>query len=202
VATVRKAGYKNIHFLPQCTDPDVHRPIKIKDEKNNGFQAEITLIGSMYPYRLELISQLKDFRPKIWGKGWQKAHDPAVRDLYMGLDIRGDNKAMVISNSKISLNPHHPLNDIFGVNRRTYDIAGCGGFQIADLKADMHHSYKIDDEIICYGALEELREKLNYYLKRPEETRIIAEKAYNKTIKCHTYLHRATEILDYVKNYR
>jgi len=201
VSAVRKTGYKNIHFFPQCTDPDVHRPVK-NDENEYLLKGDVSLIGSMYPYRLEIMKQLKDFKPKIWGKGWQKANDPEIRDLFTGSDIRGDKKAEVISNSLISLNPHHPLNDIFGVNRRTYDIAGCRGFQISDLKVDMKHSYKIDEEIVCYKTIEELREKLNYFLNRPEETGIIAEKAYNKTLKCHTYLHRAMELLDYVKNYR
>ncbi len=202
VDAVRKTGYKNIHFLPQCTDPDVHTPMRIKDEKHRFFQSEISLIGSMYPYRLELIKQLKDYKPKIWGKGWQKSDDAEIKKLYMGMDIRGDDKAMAISNSKISLNPHHPLNDIFGVNRRTYDIAACKGFQLADLKEDMHHSYAVNDEIVCYSTLEELREKLNYFINHSDEREIIAEKAYNKTLKYHTYYHRAKEILEYVTNYK
>lgn len=202
VDTVRKTGYKNIHFLPQCTDPEAHRPIDIKDEKQKALQADISLIGSMYPYRLELIKQLKDFKPKIWGKAWQKSDDPEIKRLYMGMDIRGDDKATVISNSKISLNPHHPLNDIFGVNRRTYDIAACKGFQLSDIKQDMGHSYAVNEEIICYATLEELREKLNYFINNPVERHIIAEKAFKRTLNCHTYQHRAKEMLEYVKNYR
>ncbi len=198
--TLRKAGLKNVFFLPQCTDPDVHKPMELDDNDKVQYGCLLSLIGSMYPYRLKLIEQLVEFKPSIWGKGWSKVSNQEILKLYKGKDIRGTQKAKAICGSFISLNPHHPLNDIYGVNRRTYDIAGCKGFQLADYRNDMEKVFKINQEIVCFETLDELKKKIEYYLKHSDERNEIAEAAYKRVIHEHTYEHRAREILDLIKN--
>lgn len=198
--TLRKAGIKNVFFLPQCTDPDVHRPMLLNDDDKALYSCNLSLIGSMYPYRLKLIEQLVEFKPFIWGRGWSKTTNQEIIKLYKGKDIRGTQKAKAICGSKISLNPHHPLNDIYGVNRRTYDIAACKGFQLADYRNDMEKVFKINQEIICFETLDELKKKIEYYLKHSDERNEIAEAAYKRVINEHTYEHRARDILDLIKN--
>lgn len=198
--TLRKTGLKNVFFLPQCTDPDVHKPMELDDNDKAQYSCSLSLIGSMYPYRLKLIEQLVEFKPSIWGRGWSKVSNQEILKLYKGKDIRGTQKAKAICGSLISLNPHHPLNDIYGVNRRTYDIAGCKGFQLADYRNDMEKVFKINHEIICFETLDELKKKIEYYLKHSDERNEIAEAAHKRVINEHTYEHRAREILDLIKN--
>jgi len=193
-----KAGLKNVFYLPQCTDPDVHMPILLSNAEKAMCFSDISLIGSMYPYRLKLIEQLIDFSPSIWGRGWSRVSNKEILKLYMGKDIRGTQKSKVISSSSISLNPHHPLNDINGVNRRTYDIAACKGFQLTDHKADMEKVFKLNQEIICYKTIDELKRLIEYYLKHPDKREHIANAAYQKVLKEHTYDIRAKQILEIV----
>jgi spore maturation protein CgeB len=195
---LQRAGLKNIFYLPQCTDQDVHKPIILSEQERNTYYSDLSLIGSMYPYRLKLIEQLIEFNPSIWGRGWSKASSNEILRLYRGKDIRGTQKAKVINGSAISLNPHHPLNDINGVNRRTYDIAACKGFQLADYKADMERVFKINEEIICFKTIDELKKLIEYYLKHPDERAQIAEAAFHRTKKEHTYDIRAKQILQMV----
>lgn len=195
---LRKSGLKNVFYLPQCTDPDVHKPIELCGDDKNIYCSDISLIGSMYPYRLKLIEGLLEFKPVIWGRGWAKSSNKAFLKLYRGKDVRGDQKAKAICGSQISLNPHHPLNDINGVNRRTYDIAACRGFQLVDYKTDMEKVFKPNEEIICFKTMDELKKLIEYYLKRPDERFQIAEAAYRRVIKEHTYDARARQILDVI----
>ena len=197
--TLRKAGLKNVHYLPQCTDPEVHKPMKLGEKDKKTYSASVSLIGSMYPYRLKLLEQLLEFKPSIWGRGWPKAKNTEILHLYKGKDVRGSQKAKVISGSTISLNPHHPLNDIYGVNRRTFDIAACKGFQIADYRQDMEKVFRINKEIVCFETLEELKKLIEYYLSHPDERRDITNEAYRKVLEKHTYDNRAKQILDIIE---
>jgi spore maturation protein CgeB len=199
VSTLRKAGYGNAYYLPQCTDPDVHMPLELGDEDRAKYGAEVSLIGSMYPYRLKLVEELLEFKPVLWGRGWGKADSKKIHKLYRGRDIRGTMKTKAICATSVSLNPHHPLNDIHGVNRRTYDISACKGFQIADLKDDMGDLYRVGEEIVCFRSVEELKKLMDYYLRHPDERNDIAEAAHRRTLKEHTYDHRAGQILEMIK---
>jgi spore maturation protein CgeB len=198
LSTLRKSGLKNVLYLPQCTDPDVHRPMELTDGEKSLYCTDLSLIGSRYPYRLKFMEDLIDMRPAIWGRGWSRSSNSEIASLYRGRDIRGTEKAKVISASAISLNPHHPLNDIHGVNRRTFDIAACGGFQLADHKADMDRVFKVNEEIICFETVEELKKLADYYLKHPDERKEIAGAAYDRVTREHTYDNRAREIMEIV----
>ncbi len=196
LTTLHKAGLKNVFYLPQCTDPDVHKPMTLTEQEKPLYGSDVSLIGSMYPYRLKLIEQLFEFKPALWGRGWSKSSSHEIAALYRGKDIRGTEKAKAISASKISLNPHHPLNDIHGVNRRTFDIAACKGFQLADLKNDMQDVLKVKEEVICFNTADELKKLIGYYLIHPDERAAIAEAAYHRVVREHTYDNRAGQILE------
>lgn len=198
LSTLKKAGLQNIYYLPQCTNPEVYRQLTITGREESLYRSDIALIGSMYPYRLKLISQLIDFHPAIWGRGWSKSSIPEMSELYRGRDIRGNDKAMAISGAAISLNPHHPLNDINGTGSRTFDIAACKGFQLADYKSDMENLFNLNEDIICFRTMEELRRLIQYYLDHPDERTEVAESGYRRVIRDHTYDNRAKEILEMV----
>lgn len=200
LSTLKKTGFKNVYYLPQCTDPDVHKPMVLDDKEKSIYCSDLSLIGSMYRYRLKLIEQLIGFHPAIWGRGWSEISNKEILKLYRGKDIRGTQKAKAISGSMISLNPHHPLNDIHGVNRRTFDIAACRGFQLADYKVDMERMFKVKGEIICFSTIDELKSLIDYYLRHPDERRAIANAAYQRVIKEHTYDNRSKEILEMIKH--
>jgi spore maturation protein CgeB len=199
--TLRKAGLKNVFYLPQCTDPEVYRPLSLNHSESTLYSTDISLLGSMYPYRVEFIKELiPEFKPAIWGKGWSKISNNEILNLYRGKDIRGTPKAKAISGTAISLNPHHPLNDINGVNKRTYDIAACKGFQLADFKPDMETVFEVGKEIICYKTMDELKKYIRYYLQHPNERNEIAGIAYRRLIKEHTYDIRTKQILEFINN--
>ena len=198
LGVLRKAGLTNVHYLPQCTNPEVLRSVELNEEAAE-YASDLTLIGSMYPYRHKFIEQLLEFSPSLWGRGWSRSPNSDIRKFYRGKDIRGTQKAKAISGAAISLNLHHPLNDINGTNSRTFDIAACKGFQLADYKSDLEDLLKVGEEIICFRTLEELKNLLRYYLIHPEEKAQIAEAAHKRVLREHTYDARAKEMLDIIR---
>ncbi|MFN3135783.1 MAG: glycosyltransferase, partial [Candidatus Kryptonium sp.] len=55
-------------------------------------------------------------------------------------------------------------------------------------------------EIVVYdGTIDDLTEKINYYLRHDNERNRIARNAYQKAISSHTYLHRVKFILEKIE---
>ena len=198
--TLRKAGLNNVRYLPQCTNADVSRPYMLDEKEKELFGAEVSLVGSQYAYRLKMVNELEGYNLSLWGKGWSKVSDKRILQSVRGGDIRGSKKARVFSGSAISLNPHHPLNDIRGTNSRTFDIAACRGFQLSDDKEDLRDLLKVNEEIVCFKTVDELKKLIGYYLSHPDERLQLAEAGHRRVLKDHTYDNRVREILDIIGN--
>jgi len=198
--TLRKAGLNNVWYLPQCTNADVFKPYVLDEKEKELFGAEVSLVGSQYAYRLNMVKELAGYNLSLWGRGWSKVSDKRLLQAVRGGDIRGSKKARVFSGSAISLNPHHPLNDIRGTNSRTFDIAACRGFQLSDDKEDLRDLLKVNEEIVCFKTVDELKKLIDYYLSHPDERLQLAEAGHRRVLRDHTYDNRAREILDIIMN--
>jgi spore maturation protein CgeB len=193
--SLRKIGFRNIHYLPQCTDPNVRKPLQLDAKDTEMFSSDLMIMGSMYPYRIKLVEELIDFKPAIWGKGWAKVKNAEILKLYKGRSVWGMDKTKAICGAAISLNHHHPLNDIKGTQSRTFDIAACRGFQLSEYKEDIEDLFRIGEEIICYRTIDELKKLLQYYLLHLDERKEISLAGHKRVLKDHTYDNRVQQIL-------
>lgn len=83
-----------------------------------------------------------------------------------------------------------------GLPLRIWDILGCNGFLITNYQAELPEYFTIGEDIEAYGSLEELEEKIAFYLDNTKKCREIADNAYENIISNHTYLLRVSELLD------
>lgn len=196
LTTLEKIGFQNVRYLPHAADVEVCKPVALTPEEQKEWGSDLSLIGSHYPYRGFLMRALERFDLKIWGKGWASlpSTDP-IRRCVQGRSVWGEEKTKVVCGSKISLNPHHPLNDITGINDRTFEIAACGGFQLLDRKGDLEKHFKIGEEMIPFGHKKELLDLIRYYLNHDDERQKIAENARRRVLKEHTVENRVDELL-------
>src|SRR5438105_527554 len=102
----------NRHYLPMYCVPTQHHPVTLTDAERARYGSAVSLVGSRYAYRERLVSELATYPLRVWGGGWTRATDPAVRRLAAGGAVFGHAKLCVYSGSTVSLNPHHPMNDI------------------------------------------------------------------------------------------
>jgi spore maturation protein CgeB len=122
-----------------------------------------------------------------------------VRPLVAGGPVYGRDKLCVYAGSTLSLNPHHPMNDINGVNTRTFELAAAGACQVTDFKDDLTTLFKPGEEIVIYRDLGELRRLLDHYLARPDEARAIGANARRRALAEHTLRHRVEEMLAVIR---
>jgi len=196
---LESVGLRNLHYLPLYCVPDLHHPVTLSGEEARRFTAPISFVGSWYPYRERLVGALKDYPIRIWGQGWERSGSPAVQGMVAGGPVWGHAKLAVYSGSTLSLNHHHPLNDIVGVNTRAFELAASGACQVADHKEELPSLFTPGEEIVTYRDLDELRRQLDYYLLHPDEARAIGDNAQRRALKEHTLRRRLEEMLAVVE---
>ena len=200
--TLQSVGLRNLHYLPMYCVPALHHPVTLTADEQRRFGAAVSLVGSRYDYRERLVRELADRPLRVWGGGWRAVHDPAVRRLVAGGPVSGRDKLCVYAGSTLSLNPHHPMNDIVGVNTRAFELAAAGACQVADFKEDLATLFKPGEEVLVYRDLGELGRLLDHYLARPEEARAIGDNARRRALAEHTLGHRVAEMLAVLQDQR
>ena len=99
--------------------------------------------------------------------------------------------------SKINLNFTIP-NIKSGIPLRIWDVLGCGGFLLTNYQAEIPYYFNEGEDLVCFNGLEDLCEKVGYYLEQEEERKRIAWNGYRKVREKHSYIERIHTILDTV----
>lgn len=96
--------------------------------------------------------------------------------------------------SKINLNiTARPIRT--GIPQRIWDVLGAGGFLLTNYQQELENYFEIGKEIDVFGSEQELLEKVDYYLRYEEERVEMANRAYEKVKKEHTYFRRMEQLL-------
>jgi|19_taG_2_1085344.scaffolds.fasta_scaffold03801_4 hypothetical protein len=112
------------------------------------------------------------------------------RDIF----VIGKNMVKTINGYKIHFNKN-----IGGdINFRTFETLGCKTFLLTDKTPGLNDLFKIGEEIIIYNNMNDLLDKINYYLKNEKEREEVTTKGYNKVKQYHTYNNRANELVSLI----
>lgn len=82
-----------------------------------------------------------------------------------------------------------------GISLRCFDVMASGGFLMANYRADMLELFEPDRDFVMYTNIDELEQKVDYYLHHDDERLAIARNGFEKVASSHTYIHRAKEML-------
>ncbi|MGH7390679.1 MAG: CgeB family protein [Candidatus Rokuibacteriota bacterium] len=197
--SLQQAGLRNLHYLPMYCSPSDHHPVTLTDDERARFAAPLSFVGSRYPYRERFVRELAGYPLRLWGAGWPRATHPDVRAMAAGGPVYGRDKLCVYSGSTLSLNQHHPMNDIVGLNTRAFELAASGACQVVDFKEDLGTLFKPGEEVLAYRDLAELRRLLDHYLARPDEARAVGDNARRRALAEHTVRHRVEEMLAVIR---
>ncbi len=87
-----------------------------------------------------------------------------------------------------------------GLNQRFYDVLACEGFLISDHNDEIASFFTPDEEIVVFDDIQDLREKVVYYINRPDKRKSIAHAGREKVLACHTMKHRMAEMVSVLQN--
>lgn len=82
------------------------------------------------------------------------------------------------------------------VNQRVFDVPMSGSFLITDNQPDLQNLFEIDKEVVIYESIDDLNNKIKYYLNNESQRNLISSKARDRILKAHTYENRVDFIIN------
>lgn len=148
------------------------------------YEAKLLAHRIAYLERTEMLRELAgicDLKFYTWD---DNVHIEGVRAL-SGLNYEQE-LPKVYYLSKININTTlHTIQS--GVPLRVFDIMGCGGFMLTNYQPELEELFNIGTEIEVYHNLDELVDKVRYYLKHDRERIRIAMNGYQKVRDQYSY---------------
>jgi hypothetical protein len=167
--TVR--GARNVIKIQTAYEPTLQYPPPSgwSDKDRN---REVSFIGTPYDDRAQTLTRLSrecGFDVAISGNSrqWGRALDPAAfKHLYREGELYRQQYREAIWRSKINLSfLTHSNQDEFV--HKSFEIAGCGSFLLAERSAGHLERFKEDEEAVFFSSFDELAAKIRRYL--PDE---------------------------------
>ena len=81
-----------------------------------------------------------------------------------------------------------------------YEATGVGTCLLTDAKPDLHEAFELDVEVVTYASPEECVEKARWLADNPAARRALATAGQKRTLRDHTFAHRAAVIDDIVRD--
>lgn len=147
--------------------------------------------------RRELVSRLIGPGGGVFGdRGWEKT----VGNLYHGQVAYGEELRRVYNGSAFVLDIRPPQ-AWTGLTQRIFDASACGRPVLAEYSPELEILFEPADGLSCFQSAEEAQEIKKHFFYSPCEIRKRAEKTREKVLSCHTYRHRAEEILRVLRHH-
>ncbi len=196
----KKMGAKKVIVLPiSSVDPKLHRRVKLTVQEQEEYGCDVCFVGSLTNDRQEKLIELiqRDsgqarMTVKIWGDiltiiGLREELKP----YYQGTAY-GEKMVKIFNAAKIVLN-FQPEDMTHGGNMRTFEIPGCGAFQIADR---IDPNFLTDgNDYISFNSPSDLKTKIKYYLQNESKRLKIAKTGAERARKEHTYAKHFEKLL-------
>ncbi|HOM41822.1 MAG TPA: glycosyltransferase [Bacteroidales bacterium] len=189
-------------------DPSLFFPVEyeeITDDERERLKCDISFTGESYwmkgegGYRAGILDQLGDYNVKIWGdSGWKKRFPYYfnLKRFYQGERLTYEDLRKLYRVSIIVLNMPSP--QIFtGFQPRTFEIAACKGFQIADWREELDEWFT-EDELVTFKDIPDLFDKIEFFLKNPDKRASYVENIYKKVVNNYTWDERVKDILNII----
>lgn len=120
------------------------------------------------------------------------------KNSYKGYLKTEQDLADVYSRSKINVNI--TLQGKTSLNYRVFEVPASRGFLLTDDVADLHENFEIGREVESYKNIDDLIDKIKFYLDNPNIAEKIVYNGFAAVYKRHSYTARARSILQSIKN--
>jgi len=137
---------------------------------------DLSFIGNIYGNRQEII---------------EKINHP----IKLISNAYGFKHAEEVSKTKINLN----ICTAEGASDRVYKVLAAKGFLLTDDWEGSQNTFTDKKHLVIYKDVDDLNEKIDFYLKNPKEAAIIAENGY-KCVQKYTRIEWAKKIIEYLKH--
>lgn len=193
----RSRGARDVIKIQTAYEPTIHFPPPEgwSDKDRN---RDVSFVGTPYDDRAETLTKLSSsFEVVISGnpRQWERAlHPDAFASLYREGELYQQQYREAIWRSKINLSfITHSNQDEFV--HKSFEIAGCGGFLLAERSAGHMARFREDEEAVFFTGFEELSAKIKRYLFDEEARRRIAAAGHARAVRDGYYNDRQVSLI-------
>lgn len=198
------AGAKNVRYFPFGFDKDIFsQEIKITDNDINSYQSDVCFVGTWDPEREALLTHLMNKMPTlklaIWGNRWNEnlPQNSILKTYLKGCAIYGIDMIKAFRLSNIVLNFIRKQN-LDAHNMRSIEVAACKSFLLTQRTTEQAELlFKEGVSIECFDGINDLTNKINFYLSNRSARDKITQAGYIATQK---YLLESL-LLETLKNF-
>jgi spore maturation protein CgeB len=167
-------------YLPEGANPRIHKPY------NEAKTIDVSFVGQCYGNRADVITELqkRGIAVETYGIGWPNG------------PLSTEEMVKLYSRSKINLGfggvAGHK--DTFCLKGRDFEIPMSGGLYLTEDHPELACAFKPGKEIITYSGIDDLVQKIKYYLANPTEAEEIRKCGYERSLREHTWEMRFEKI--------
>lgn len=194
---LRSAGCRRPEYLPFGFDPDLHGIY----ERSGSVQrkAGCVHVGSYSEEKRDALVPLAECGLRIYGPGWEqeKLRGGPLAQCVAGSGLYGAEMVKAYKEADVVANPIR-LQNMPAHNLRTIEAAGIGGGVVLTQRTpeQARELFTEDEEILCYGSPEEMREKALWAAAHPEKCAEMARRARERVFREHLLQQRIDKILE------
>ena len=203
-------GKGNVGYCYSISLNDIS--LKFRDRVKKKY--DIVFVGVPYDSRIEFIKKLlprikkTSYNFTLVGGNWSKRGIDLPYIGHEGIDeISEQNLLKVMEETKIVILYNRRNTDLGGESKsirpvsvvRGYFECGSGSLVMLDDERK-HHSF--NDEVVFYKGIDDLVEKVDYYMRNEQERKDISSRAKQRALKDFTYRARITKLLTAVRSKR
>jgi glycosyltransferase involved in cell wall biosynthesis len=191
-------------FLPHGYDPELHKPHELDERDREQYGHDVGFVGTYTSQKEQLLMKLVRSKPDIdlhiWGNQWaENCQAEGLKKLIKGAPLNGTSYAKALGGFRINLGIMSGL--VSGASQgdetttRTYEIPACRGFMLHERTSEVLELFKEDKEIACFNSVDELAQKIDYYLAHEEERKAIAAAGHKRCVPAYSYDNRMAELV-------
>ncbi len=193
-------GAKKVVFIPKSFDPNMHFPVDIVDEDCKKLGAEVGFIGTFELDRAQKMLHLAKcgYKVRVWGNGWDSWINEHPNLIIENKPLYNEDFRKSVCATKINLCFLRKLNRDLHTNR-SIEIPAFAGFMLAERSSEHEELFVDGDEAVFFDInnLDELANKVDYYLKHDEERNKIASNGRERCLNSdYSMQARVKEMLD------
>jgi spore maturation protein CgeB len=165
-----------------------------------GRRHPVSFVGTIHSDRVhrggvQLLERLSsDVDLELWGQVDAKLpRSSPIRSRYRG-QAWGMDMYRVLAQSRIAVNRHGDVAGGYAANMRMFEATGVGALLVTESATNLPDFFEPGREVVAYNGVDDLVEKIRYFLEHDEERRRIAAAGQRRTLTEHTYGHRIRQL--------
>lgn len=191
----REIGLVNAIYFPFGCNEHLFRRLDVPK------QYDVSFVGSWHPYREWLVGRIRKagVKVKVAGHRWpdgEIGQEEMIRLFNAScINLNLSNSASwdmryLTSSPRALIDRMRSRKNIEQLKARSFEINGCGVFQLSYYVEGLERCYDINREIAVYADPDDLVEKVKFYLAHEGLRESIAAAGLRRTLEEHTFAAR------------